>query len=147
MNKFLFTTQIDERVGLQNLNIIKPQDIGVDSTASWIVTPDYLKNNEETVISFVKVLYKAMDYRMQNLDETITNVSDLIGLDVATVYQEKYSSDWMDSEKMKSMINDGKITNIYQKQAEYFVENNRLNSEPVPVEQYIRVDIIERAIN
>ena len=63
------------------------------------------------------------------------------------LFTEKYSSDWMDSEKMKSMINDGKITNIYQKQAEYFVENNRLNSEPVPVEQYIRVDIIERAIN
>ncbi len=142
-----YTVQIDERVGLQNLNIIKPQDIGVDSTASWVVTPDYLKNNEETVISFVKALYKAMDYRMQNLDETITNVSDLIGLDVATVYQEKYSSDWMDSEKMKSMINNGRITNIYKKQAEYFVENNRLNSEPVPVEQYIRVDIIGKAIN
>ncbi len=84
---------------------------------------------------------------MQHLDEAITNVSELIGLDIATVSQEKYSSDWMDSEKMKNMINDGTITNIYQKQAEYFVENKRLNSAPVPVEQYIRVDIIEKAIN
>lgn len=142
-----YTVQIDERIGLENLNIIKPQDIGVDSTASWVVTPNYLNDNEETVISFVRALYKSMDYRMQHLDEAITNVSELIGLDIATVSQEKYSSDWMDSEKMKNMINDGTITNIYQKQAEYFVENKRLNSAPVPVEQYIRVDIIEKAIN
>ncbi|WP_300754951.1 ABC transporter substrate-binding protein [uncultured Brachyspira sp.] len=142
-----YTVEIDNRIGLENLNIIKPQDVGVDSTASWIVTPDYLEANTDTVIKFTRALYKAMDYRKEHLDEAITNVSNLIGLDIATVSQEKYSSDWMDSKTMKSRINDGSISNIYRKQIDYFLQNNRLNSEPVSVDKYVRIDIIKQALN
>lgn len=141
-----YTVEIDNRIGIENLNIIKPQDIGVDSTASWIVTPSYLENNTDTVVKFTRALYKAMDYRKEHLDEAITNVAELVGLDIATVSQEKYSSDWMDSKTMKTKIDDGSINDIYKKQIEYFVENNRLNSEPVAVDKYVRVDIIKKAL-
>lgn len=142
-----YTVEIDSRIGIENLNIIKPQDIGVDSTASWIVTPKYLEANTDTVIKFTRALYKAMDYRKEHLDEAITNVSELVGLDIETVSQEKYSSDWMDSKTMKSRIDDGSINEIYQKQIDYFMENNRLNSEPVSADKYVRIDIIKQALN
>lgn len=138
-----YTVEIDSRIGIENLNIIKPQDIGVDSTASWIVTPKYLEDNTDTVIKFTRALYKSMDYRKEHLDEAITNVSELVGLDIETVSQEKYSSDWMDSKTMKSRIDDGSINDIYQKQIDYFMQNNRLNSEPVSVDKYVRIDIIK----
>ena len=142
-----YTVEIDERIGRENLNIIQPQEIEVDSTASWIVTQKYLESNEDTVIRFLRALYKAMDYRKDHLDESITNVSEIVGLDVETVSKEKYSSDWMYSDKMKSMIQDGSLTNMYQKQIEYFVQNNRLSTEPVTVDKYTRVDIIQKALN
>ena len=88
-----------------------------------------------------------MDYRKEHLDEAITNVSNLIGLDIDTVSQEKYSSDWMDSKTMKSRMDDGSISNIYRKQIDYFMQNNRLNSEPVAVDKYVRIDIIKQALN
>lgn len=141
-----YTVEIDNRLGKDNFNIIKPKNVGVDSTASWIVTSKYLEYNYDTVVKFVIALYKAMDYRMAHLDETITNVAELVNIDVSTVEQERYSSDWMNSQKMKAMLENGSIDDIYKKQIEYFVKNDRLNGSPVAIDRYVRTDIIKKSI-
>ena len=142
-----YTVEIEKRIGKENLNNIRPISSGVDSTASWVAIPKYLDENPEIVQKFLIALYKSMDYREENLDEVIGYVAELVGIDKETVENERYSSDWMNSKKMKSMLADGKIQSIYQRQGEYFKENDRLQGEPVPIDQYIRLDIINKALN
>lgn len=136
-----YTIEIEKRIGIENLNVIRPVNNTVDSTASWVATPKYISENEATVKKFLTAIYKAMDYRSENLDTVIGYVAELVGIDLETVEKERYSSDWMTGAKMKAMLADGSISKLYQRQIDYFVENNRLQGTPVPVEEYARLNI------
>lgn len=142
-----YTIEIDKRMK-DDIIVLKGNNVEeqVDSTASWIVTPKYLKNNRSVVINFVKGLYKAMDYRNENIDEVIGYVAELVGIDKETVMLEKYSSNWMYSSKAKQFLEDGTFKNIYSRHQQYFVETKRINSTPGPVEEYINLDIYKEAL-
>ncbi len=142
-----YTIEIENRLGTENIRRLIPTQLEIQATASWIVTPKYLEGNQETVEKFVTALYKSMDYRDENLDEVIGYVAELVGIDVETVEKERYSSDWMNSKKMKDMLTSGEIQKIYEQQGQYFKKNNRLEGEPVPIEEYIRIDVIEKSLN
>ncbi len=141
-----YTIEIENRVGKENLYNILPASIGVDSTASWIVTPKYMEEHPEIIQKFLIALYQAMDYRAEHMDDVIGYVAEIVGIDEALVENERYSSDWMTSAKMKEMLENGDIQKIYTRQGQYFKENNRLQGEPVPVDQYIRIDVIQDAL-
>ncbi len=141
-----YTIEIEKRLGKENINLLLPISVGVDSTASWVATPKYIEENRETVEKFIRAIYKSMDYRLENIDEVIEYVAELVEIDVDTVQNEKYSSDWMTSANMKTMLQNGKIQAIYTRQGEYFKENDRLQGEPVPVDEYIRLDILNSVL-
>lgn len=141
------TTQIEDKVGKDNINIIRPSYIEVEPTSSWVVTPEYLNENKGTVINFVKALYKSMDYRDNNLDEVVGYVSELINMNTESVMLEKNVSEWMNSEKIKQMLANGKLKSIYKNQIEYFAKNNMIKTAPVSIDVYFRPDIIEAAQN
>lgn len=142
-----YTIQIDERLGDELVEIRgNSSDNDVESTSGWVVTPKYLKENEDVVIRFSKALYKAMDYRKENMDNSIAYVSELIGVELPIVEKEKYSSDWMDGNKARVYLKDGTFKKIYQRHQEYFWENKRLAKEPGPVEDYINLEIYNKIL-
>lgn len=142
-----YTIQIDERLG-DELVIIKGdgKDDDVESTASWIVTPKYLKENRDIVVRFTKALYKSMDYRKENIDKVSEYVAELIGIDLDMVLKEKYSSDWMYRNRAKQYLEDGTFKKIYSKHQEYFWENKRLAKAPGPVEKYINLELYKEVL-
>lgn len=143
-----YTVQIDEKLGEELVEIKGgSSENDVASTASWVVTPKYLKENEDIVIRFTKALYKAMDYRKNNMDKSIEYVSTLVGIDLDTVKKEEYSSDWMYSERAKTYLKDGTFKKIYSKHQEYFWENKRLSKKPGPIESYVNLDLYKKILD
>lgn len=142
-----YTIQIDDKLGDELVIIRGNTNDGVDSTASWIATPKYLKENRDIVIRFSKALYKSMDMRKENFEKVAGYVAELVGIDVDTVLKEKYSSDWMFSSRAKQYLNDGTFKKIYSKHQEYFWENKRLSKAPGPVEKYINLDLYKEILD
>ncbi|MGL4765861.1 MAG: ABC transporter substrate-binding protein [Cetobacterium sp.] len=142
-----YTVQIDERLGDELVEIKgNGSDKDVESTASWVVTPKYLEENEDIVIRFTKALYKAMDYRKNNMNKSIEYVSKLIGVDLEIVEKEKYSSNWMDTNKAKLYLENGTFKKIYERHQEYFWENKRLAKKPGPIENYVNLEMYNKIL-
>lgn len=118
----------------------------VPSIASWVTNPEYAEENSELLESFTKGLYKAMDYRVDNLDEVAEWVAEVAALDPESVQNETGDGDWITSTELIAMIEDGTIESMYKTQQENFVVEERLTEdELVPVSDYVLFDIMENA--
>mgnify|MGYP002623752480 CR=1 FL=1 len=114
--------------------------------SSWVVTPKYLNENEDKVTRFLKGLHKAMDYRKDNLDEVVEYVAELNEIPLDSVMMEKETGEWLSGAEVRQYFADGTAKMWYEQQQELFLENGAVE-ERVPVENYVRFDLPEKAAN
>ena len=112
--------------------------------SSWVVTPKYLRENEDKVVRFLKGLHKAMDYRKEHLDEVVQYVAELNDIPVDSVMQEKETGEWLTGAEVRQHFADGTAKKWYEQQQELFLENGAVEQR-VPVEDYVRFDLPEKA--
>lgn len=118
------------------------------SISSYAVTSGYVEANQEKVTRFLKGLYRAMDYRAEHMDEVAQWTAEQIAVDVETVNDQLLDGDWLTSQQMKELLENGELKTYYEKQQENFINVERLTKEEArPVEDYVHFDLMTQALS
>ncbi len=114
------------------------------SVASWICTPTFADNNHDLLVRFTKALYKGMDYRAENIEQTAEWVAKQLGAGYDTIYAQRGDAEWITSSQLISEINDGTIEKLYAVQKSSFGSDVDQNT---PVSDYVLFDVMLEAGN
>jgi len=119
------------------------------SLASWIAMPNYLEENKDVVVRFLRALFKGMDYAADDhYDEVAKWVSDLLAVDYDSIYAERGVAEWFTGKDVAAGIADGSIKAYYELQQEMMVKNEAITAEEkCPVEDYVHFDLMTEASN
>lgn len=110
--------------------------------ASWIVMPKWAENNHDLLVRFTKALYKGMDYRAENIEQTAKWVAAQLGVDYDTVYLQRGDAEWITSKELLSRVANGTIENMYEIQKKAF---GSAVDPSTPVSNYVLFDIMTEA--
>ncbi len=121
-------------------------DIAADC-ASWICMPEYADTNRDTLVSFTKAIYRAMDYAADeaNYEEVAGYVAEACGTDLDSALNQTDTGAWLDADTYQQYLEDGTIENYYEVQMKNFLDAGAVEEE-VPVENYVHFDIMEEAM-
>lgn len=132
------TSVISEELG-ENAVIVSSNETFIDVApfiASWVITPSYAENNQETILKFTRALYKGMDYRAEHIGEVIGWVAETAALDVNTMLGQKDDGVWDTEADIVNMINDGALQETYEVQQQNFISNGVVTDQ-VALDKYI----------
>jgi NitT/TauT family transport system substrate-binding protein len=118
------------------------------SLSSWIALPEYIEENRETVLSFTRALYKAMDYASQseNFEEVSGYVAKQTGQDVKTVLDQVGTAEWPTGNEVAKWAEDGTLAGYYKVQQKNFIDAGVFTEDQVPeLDAYIDFDIMTEA--
>ncbi|WP_297296237.1 ABC transporter substrate-binding protein [uncultured Brachyspira sp.] len=115
-------------------------------TSSFISTSNYIQRHPETVEKFTRAILKAMDYRKDNLYETVALVSKLTDNDIESVKTEVDSAIWLTSSNLEEAYQSGDLFKWYEKQQKIFLYSE-LAKNDVPVTNYIEVEMLKDALD
>ena len=112
------------------------------SVASWIVMEEWAAENHDLLVRFTKALYKGMDFRAENIEQTAEWVAAVLGTSYDTVYAQRGDAEWLTSAELIEQINDGTIENLYEVQKQSFGSEV---DPSTPVSDYVMFDIMLEA--
>lgn len=113
------------------------------SIASWVTKPGYADENPGLLEKFTKGIYKGMDYREDHMEEVAGWVAKQTAVDVDSVLEETDDAEWLTSDELIDLIDDGTIESYYQTQQENFVDEGELTEDELqPVEDYVLFDLM-----
>lgn len=116
------------------------------SIASWVVSPTYAEENRDLLKRYTTGLFQAADYRIDNLEEVAGWVAEEIAVSEESVLEQTGDGDWVGTEEIAAMIEDGTMEKYYQVQKENFIEGGSLTEEDaLPVEEYVLFDLMLEA--
>lgn len=126
---------------------------GLASPGSWVVNPTWADKNEETIVKFLRAMYKGMDYAAAaTTDDTVANevagyIATIIASDVETVIGQRYDGSWLTSAAMKEMLNNGSLVKVYADQRANFIAGGTITEEQAvcTAEQFILSDLMTQA--
>jgi NitT/TauT family transport system substrate-binding protein len=111
------------------------------SIASWVITPGFAEENADLLERYTRGLYKAMDYRVDNLEEVAQWVAEAIAVDPGSVLEQIGDGEWITAAELINRIENGTIEAYYQQQQENFEEVGRLTEDDFrPVSDYVLFD-------
>lgn len=142
----IHATNVVDNVGIENLNLIASTGDFSDKAAfpgSWVVTPEYAKDNEDVVIRFIRALYKCYDYRAAHYEEAIKASAEFQNVDFETFSKTRDDLKPFSSDDLKTMLEDGSLLDIYQLQLDYFISQGKVKSGDV--NSYVRTDLMKKA--
>lgn len=119
------------------------------SLASWIAMPNYLEDNRDVVIRFLRALFKGMDYAADgNYEEVAQWVADQLAVDYDSVYQQRGDAEWFTGKDVADGVADGSVKAYYELQQQMMVSNEAIAAdEACPVEDYVHFDLMTEAAN
>lgn len=112
------------------------------SVASWIVMNDWAEENHDLLVRFTRALYKGMDYRAANIEETAQWVANQLGASYDTIYAQRGDAEWLTSAQLIEQINDGTIEQLYEVQKQSFGDSV---DQSTPVSDYVMFDVMLEA--
>lgn len=116
------------------------------SIASYATTPGYVAENEEKIEKFLRGLYRAMDYRAENMDEVAQWVAEQIATDVEIIKEQFGDADWLNATQILELIDSGELKIYYEKQQENFIKDGVIETER-PVEEYTHIDLMKKVLD
>ena len=126
---------------------------GLASPGSWVVNPAWADENEETIVKFLRAMYKGMDYAAAaTTDDAVASevagyIAAIIASDEATVLEQRYDGSWMTSAQMQEMLNNGGMVKVYADQRANFISSGAITEEQAThtAEQFILTDLMNQA--
>ncbi len=115
------------------------------SVSSWLATQKYIDENEETVQAFANALAKSMDYWKDNEKQVAVWVAEIVESDVPTIESQIGSVFFMNSEQLKTAIDNGKIQKYYEVQQQSMLDSGKIDAI-VPVSDYVNWQYMKNAI-
>jgi len=106
---------------------------------------DYPEENEETTLAVLKVLRSAMDYRVDNLEETIELVAKMTDSDEEAVAGDADNGEYYKAAELDTMVEDGTIETWLTAMNGYFEDNGKIEGETVEPADYCTFDLFTKA--
>ena len=117
------------------------------SPGSWVVNPDWAKENSDVLVKFIRAMFKAMDFAAAaTTDDAVAMevagyVAKIVGSDAETIVAQRYDGSWMTSTQVIEMINSGKLVAYYNAQQTNFGDA----AGPMKAEEFVLVDLMKSA--
>lgn len=143
-----YTNEVRERMGDDQVKTLYNCMDFKDKFAlpmSWVATDSYIKENEDTVVRFLRALYRCMDYRAEHLEETAALVARRLGKSEAETLLDIHTGEWLTMEETKRLLADGTIMRWYEEQQEFFQKKKTIYHVR-PLEESMRLDLVTKAI-
>lgn len=143
-----YTLQSMETLGEDKVvELAKNEDFMPDYVfpSSWIATPHYIEKNRETVVKFVKGLYKAMDYRANNIDEMVGWTAELVEMEKDVVAKEVPQMIMMTTSDIKEALDTKDILKWFEGLEKLFMKTGKID-DMVPVEDFLNTGILSDAL-
>lgn len=105
--------------------------------SSWIVMKKYAQENADTVLRFTKALYKGMDYRTENVEQTCKWVAEVTASSFDVIWQQRGDAKWITSSELVEMVKDGTVERLYAAQKAGF--GDKVNQD-AKVSDYVMLD-------
>ena len=112
------------------------------SISSWIVMDKFAKENRDTLIRYTRALYKGMDYRAANVEETCKAVAKAIGSSFDTMWAQRGDAEWITSAELIQQVKDGSMERLYETQKVGFGDAADQNAK---VSDYVLFDVMLEA--
>jgi NitT/TauT family transport system substrate-binding protein len=110
--------------------------------SSWIVMSKYAETNSDKLLRFTKGLYKGMDYRAANIEQTAKWVAKVLAADYNTIWNQRGDAEWITSEQLVKEVKDGTIEHLYEVQKKGF---GTAVKQETPVSSYVLFDNMLKA--
>ena len=120
------------------------------SIASWIATPEYLEENEDVAVKFVRALLKGMTYGAgeANYEYVSELVATQCAVDYETAYEQRGDGEWFTADMISEAISDGTMEAYYQLQQDNFLSAGSIEEGDVcDVSTYVAYDIMTEALS
>ena len=117
------------------------------SPGSWVVNPDWAKENSDVLVKFIRAMFKAMDFAAAaTTDDAVAMevagyVAAIVGSDADTIVAQRYDGSWMTSAQVLDMINSGKLVAYYNAQQTNFGDA----AGPMKADEFVLVDLMKSA--
>lgn len=106
---------------------------------------DFPEENEEITIAVLKVLRAAMDYRVDNLEETVELVAKMTDSDAEAVAGDAGNGEYYKAAELDTMVEDGTIETWLTAMNGYFEKNGKIEGETVAPAEFYTFDLFTKA--
>ena len=124
----------------------------VFAPGSWVVNPDWAKENTDTLVRFTRAMYKAMDYASAaDTDDAIAEevagyIASVMKGDPETILSQRYDGTWLTKQDIVTGIENGELLNYYGNQQDAFLASGVLDADSVLApSEFVLVDVMAKA--
>lgn len=143
-----YTNEVRERLGDSQVKTLYNCMDFKDKFAlpmSWVATDSYIREHEDTVLRFLRALYRCMDYRADHLEETAALVARRLGKSESEILLDIHTGMWLTTEETKKLLADGTILRWYEEQQEFFQKKKPIYHARA-LKDFMRLDLVTKAI-
>jgi NitT/TauT family transport system substrate-binding protein len=129
-----------------DLEILAENEDFIDEVAfpsAFVASPTFTAENPEATTKVLAVLRDAMDYRAENLEESIELTSDMLKIDVEALTVEAENAKYMTAAELDALTEDGTVVTWLTALNEYFVAAGKLTDPTDPTEYYLGEQFVE----
>ena len=112
---------------------------------SFIATPEYIEEHRDIVLSFIRALYKCIDYRSEYLDNTIEYCAEWLEVDTEQMETERDNAVNYTVEEIIDACNNGEMLQMYNAQLDQFLLDGSVTEVKAYPEEYLRIDLMQEA--
>ncbi|WP_066172560.1 ABC transporter substrate-binding protein [Bacillus marinisedimentorum] len=143
-----YTNEIVKQVGEENIvKLADNTDFFPDYVfpQSWVVSPKYLKENEDSVTKFLEAWTKANDFRHENIEETVKMTAEFTGIDEESLTVQVGTTEFLSSKEIQEKFNDGSAKKWYENLQKLFVKNGKME-EVIDANEFISPEPFNNAV-
>jgi NitT/TauT family transport system substrate-binding protein len=129
-----------------DLEILAENEDFIDEVAfpsAFVASPSFVQEHPEATTKVLAVLRAAMDYRVENLDESIDLTSEMLKIDAAALRVEAENAKYMTAAEVDALTQDGTVETWLTALNEYFTTAGKLTEPADPAEYYLGDEFVE----
>lgn len=117
------------------------------SLSSWVTSNENAVSKKDTMVRFVRAIYRAMTYRAidENMKQVASWVSEMVPeISVESAYKQRFDADWLTAGYVGCGVTSGTVEKLYKVQQDTFLAEKEI-PKAVPVRDYVSFDIMKEA--
>ena len=122
------------------------------SPGSWVVNPKWADENHDTMVKFVRAMYKGMDAAAAaTTDDAVANevagyIAAVLKSDAEIVVKQRYDGSWKTSAEILAYLESGELVQFYADQQATFIDAGAVEAEgALAPADFVLTDIMAEA--
>jgi NitT/TauT family transport system substrate-binding protein len=142
-----YTTEIKKRVGRSGIVTLADNSSFVPQYVflqSWVASDRFLKRHPDLAVKFMRAWFKANDYRLRHMKETVKLTSRFTQIPEDSLREMVSQTQWFDSNTIKKIFLYGMAKQWYANQEKIFVQIGK-QQQVVEPERFFATSILMKA--